>query len=92
MQTLNINDSTFSQSLSIEFDKDCLEEAYEHATVLIDNLVEQVKPILLPILLIGAAVLFIKLGFLASLGALGAAFLSRLGAAIYIIISYIAAT
>ena len=89
LQTLNINDSTFSQSLSIEFDKDGLEEAYEHATVLIDNLVEQVKPILLPILLIEAAVIFIKLGFL---GALGAAFLSRLGAAIYIIISYIAAT
>lgn len=92
LQTLNINDSTFSQSLYIEFDKDGLEEAYEHATVLIDNLVEQVKPILLPILLIGAAILFIKLGFLVSLGALGAAFLSRLGSAIYIIISYIAAT
>ena len=89
-KTININDSTFSQSLSIEFDKDGLEEAYEHATVLIDRLVEQVKPILLPILLIGAAVLFIKLGFLTTLVTLGAAFLSRLGAAIYMFFNYIA--
>lgn len=89
-KTLNINDSTFSQSLSIEFDKDGLKEAYEHVTVLIDRLVEQVKPILLPILLIGAAVLFIKLGFLTTLVTLGAAFLSRLGAAIYMFFNYIA--
>ena len=89
-KTLNINDSTFSQVLSIEYDKDGLKDIYENITVVVNSLVEKSKPILLPLLLIGALIIFIKLGFLSALISFGAALLTQLGYAIYTMITFIA--
>ena len=87
---LTINNSSFSQVLSFEYDKDRLKEFNENIKSVLDTLIEHTKPLLAPLLLVATLVLFIKLGFLDVLISLGAGLLTQLGAVIYSIINYLA--
>ena len=89
-KTLTINNSSFSQVLSFEYDKDRLKEFNENIKSVLDTLIEHTKPLLAPLLLVATLVLFIKLGFLDVLISLGAGLLTQLGAVIYSIINYLA--
>ncbi len=82
-RTLNINDSTFSQKLSIEFDKDSLKNAYQTITLFAQNVIDATKPILIPFLLIAAMVAIIYLGYLPIIVNGATALLGAIGTALY---------